>query len=103
MLQMTPTRLPEAVQYGMVGVNSEAISTAPVPVGALKYTTYGRGCGAEGWQEYRQVNDSCQGSTCPKGDLFNKKNIGPTNNVATVICCTTSSRKGENQTMIGDA
>ncbi len=54
-------RVAEALEYGMVGINTGLISTAEVPFGGVKQSGLGREGGAQGIEEYVEVKYLCLG------------------------------------------
>lgn len=48
-------RVSEALEYGMVGVNDTAISTAQIPFGGVKHSGFGREGGHYGVEEYLNI------------------------------------------------
>lgn len=49
------TRVSEALEYGMIGINTGRISTAQAPFGGVKMSGYGREGGTYGIEEYLQL------------------------------------------------
>ncbi|MEW6704225.1 MAG: NAD-dependent succinate-semialdehyde dehydrogenase [Pseudomonadota bacterium] len=54
-------RVGEALEYGMVGVNTGLISTAEVPFGGVKQSGLGREGGRQGIEDYLEVKYLCLG------------------------------------------
>lgn len=54
-------RVGEALEYGMVGVNTGLISTAEVPFGGVKQSGLGREGGRQGIEDYVEVKYLCLG------------------------------------------
>ena len=54
-------RVGEALEYGMVGVNTGLISTAEVPFGGVKQSGLGREGGHQGIEDYLEVKYLCLG------------------------------------------
>ncbi|RZI79899.1 MAG: NAD-dependent succinate-semialdehyde dehydrogenase [Rubrivivax sp.] len=54
-------RISEALEYGMVGVNTGLISTAEVPFGGVKQSGLGREGGRQGIEDYVEVKYICLG------------------------------------------
>jgi succinate-semialdehyde dehydrogenase / glutarate-semialdehyde dehydrogenase len=54
-------RVGEALEYGMVGINTGLISTAEVPFGGVKQSGLGREGGRQGIEEYVEVKYLCLG------------------------------------------
>jgi succinate-semialdehyde dehydrogenase / glutarate-semialdehyde dehydrogenase len=54
-------RVGEALEYGMVGVNTGLISTAEVPFGGVKQSGLGREGAAQGLEDYVEVKYLCLG------------------------------------------
>jgi succinate-semialdehyde dehydrogenase/glutarate-semialdehyde dehydrogenase len=54
-------RVGEALEYGMVGINTGLISTAEVPFGGVKQSGLGREGGAQGIEDYVEVKYLCLG------------------------------------------
>jgi succinate-semialdehyde dehydrogenase/glutarate-semialdehyde dehydrogenase len=54
-------RVGEALEYGMVGVNTGLISTAEVPFGGVKQSGQGREGGRQGIEDYVEVKYLCLG------------------------------------------
>jgi succinate-semialdehyde dehydrogenase / glutarate-semialdehyde dehydrogenase len=54
-------RVGEALEYGMVGINTGLISTAEVPFGGVKQSGLGREGGAQGIEDYLEVKYLCLG------------------------------------------
>ena len=54
-------RVGEALEYGMVGVNTGLISTAEVPFGGIKQSGLGREGGAQGIDDYVELKSLCLG------------------------------------------
>jgi succinate-semialdehyde dehydrogenase/glutarate-semialdehyde dehydrogenase len=54
-------RVGEALEYGMVGVNTGLISTAEVPFGGVKQSGLGREGGRQGMDDYVEVKYLCLG------------------------------------------
>jgi len=54
-------RVGEALEYGMVGINSGIISTAVAPFGGVKQSGMGREGGAAGIEEYLSTKYLCMG------------------------------------------
>jgi succinate-semialdehyde dehydrogenase / glutarate-semialdehyde dehydrogenase len=54
-------RVGEALEYGMVGVNTGMISTAEVPFGGVKQSGLGREGAQQGLEEYLEVKYLCLG------------------------------------------
>jgi succinate-semialdehyde dehydrogenase / glutarate-semialdehyde dehydrogenase len=54
-------RVGEALEYGMVGVNTGLISTAEVPFGGVKQSGLGREGGRQGMEDYVEVKYLCLG------------------------------------------
>ncbi len=54
-------RVGEALEYGMVGVNTGSISTAEVPFGGVKQSGYGREGSRHGIEDYLSVKYLCLG------------------------------------------
>jgi succinate-semialdehyde dehydrogenase/glutarate-semialdehyde dehydrogenase len=54
-------RVGEALEYGMVGVNTGLISTAEVPFGGVKQSGLGREGGRQGIDEYVEIKYLCLG------------------------------------------
>jgi succinate-semialdehyde dehydrogenase / glutarate-semialdehyde dehydrogenase len=54
-------RVGEALEYGMVGVNTGMISTAEVPFGGVKQSGLGREGGRQGIEDYVEVKYLCLG------------------------------------------
>jgi len=54
-------RVGEALEYGMVGVNTGLISTAEVPFGGVKQSGLGREGGQQGIDDYLEVKYLCLG------------------------------------------
>ena len=54
-------RVSEALEYGMVGVNTGLISTAEVPFGGVKQSGLGREGGRQGIEDYVEVKYICLG------------------------------------------
>jgi succinate-semialdehyde dehydrogenase/glutarate-semialdehyde dehydrogenase len=54
-------RVGEALEYGMVGVNTGLISTAEVPFGGVKQSGLGREGGAQGIEDYLEIKYLCLG------------------------------------------
>jgi succinate-semialdehyde dehydrogenase / glutarate-semialdehyde dehydrogenase len=54
-------RVGEALEYGMVGVNTGMISTAEVPFGGVKQSGLGREGARQGLEEYLEVKYLCLG------------------------------------------
>ena len=52
-------RISEALQFGMVGVNTGRISTAQAPFGGIKQSGMGREGGRYGLEEYLQLKYHC--------------------------------------------
>jgi succinate-semialdehyde dehydrogenase/glutarate-semialdehyde dehydrogenase len=52
-------RVSEALEYGMVGVNSGVISTEVAPFGGVKQSGLGREGGAEGIEAYLETKYVC--------------------------------------------
>ena len=53
-------RFSEALEFGMVGVNTGSISRASIPFGGVKYSGFGREGGRQGLDEYLQTKYICQ-------------------------------------------
>lgn len=58
-------RVSEALEYGMVGVNTGMISTAVAPFGGVKESGLGREGGKYGIDEYLEVKYICMGGIAP--------------------------------------
>ncbi|MFN3860360.1 MAG: NAD-dependent succinate-semialdehyde dehydrogenase [Roseateles sp.] len=54
-------RVGEALEYGMVGINTGLISTAEVPFGGVKQSGLGREGGRQGLEDYVEVKYLCLG------------------------------------------
>ena len=54
-------RVAEALEYGMVGINTGLISTAEVPFGGVKQSGLGREGGRQGLDDYLEVKYLCLG------------------------------------------
>jgi succinate-semialdehyde dehydrogenase/glutarate-semialdehyde dehydrogenase len=54
-------RVAEALEYGMVGINTGLISTAEVPFGGVKQSGLGREGGRQGIEDYLEVKYLCLG------------------------------------------
>jgi succinate-semialdehyde dehydrogenase / glutarate-semialdehyde dehydrogenase len=54
-------RVSEALEYGMVGVNTELISTAEAPFGGIKMSGHGREGSHYGMNDYMEINNLCLG------------------------------------------
>ncbi|MCE4554886.1 NAD-dependent succinate-semialdehyde dehydrogenase [Pelomonas cellulosilytica] len=54
-------RVGEALEYGMVGINTGLISTAEVPFGGVKQSGLGREGGRQGIEDYLEVKYLCLG------------------------------------------
>lgn len=54
-------RVAEALEYGMVGVNTGMVSTAVAPFGGIKESGFGREGGSYGIDEYLDVKYVCLG------------------------------------------
>ncbi len=54
-------RVSEALEYGMVGVNTGLISTAEAPFGGIKQSGLGREGGKQGLDEYQEIKYICLG------------------------------------------
>jgi succinate-semialdehyde dehydrogenase/glutarate-semialdehyde dehydrogenase len=54
-------RVGEALEYGMVGINTGLISTAEVPFGGVKQSGLGREGGRQGIEDYVEVKYLCLG------------------------------------------
>jgi len=54
-------RVAEALEYGMVGINTGLISTAEVPFGGVKQSGIGREGGAQGIDDYLELKYLCLG------------------------------------------
>ncbi|RZL37768.1 MAG: aldehyde dehydrogenase family protein, partial [Rubrivivax sp.] len=54
-------RVGEALEYGMVGINTGLISTAEVPFGGVKQSGQGREGGRQGIEDYVEVKYLCLG------------------------------------------
>jgi succinate-semialdehyde dehydrogenase/glutarate-semialdehyde dehydrogenase len=54
-------RVAEALDYGMVGINTGLISTAEVPFGGVKQSGLGREGGRQGIEDYVEVKYLCLG------------------------------------------
>ncbi len=54
-------RVGEALEYGMVGINTGLISTAEVPFGGVKQSGYGREGSRHGLEEYLELKYLCLG------------------------------------------
>ena len=54
-------RVSEALEYGMVGVNTGLISTAEVPFGGLKQSGLGREGARQGIEDYIELKYVCLG------------------------------------------
>lgn len=54
-------RVSEALEYGMVGVNTGLISTAEAPFGGIKQSGLGREGGKQGLEEYQEIKYICLG------------------------------------------
>ncbi|MBA4218169.1 MAG: succinate-semialdehyde dehydrogenase (NADP(+)) [Methylibium sp.] len=54
-------RVGEALEYGMVGINTGLISTAEVPFGGIKQSGLGREGGRQGIEDYVEVKYLCLG------------------------------------------
>ncbi len=54
-------RVQEALEYGMIGVNESAISSAEVPFGGVKHSGFGREGGRYGIDEYCHIKYVCLG------------------------------------------
>ena len=54
-------RVGEALEYGMVGVNTGLISTAEVPFGGVKQSGLGREGGRQGMEDYLELKYLCLG------------------------------------------
>jgi succinate-semialdehyde dehydrogenase / glutarate-semialdehyde dehydrogenase len=54
-------RVGEALEYGMVGINTGLISTAEVPFGGVKQSGLGREGGAQGIEDYIELKYLCLG------------------------------------------
>ncbi len=54
-------RVAEALEYGMVGINTGLISTAEVPFGGVKQSGLGREGGRQGIEDYVEVKYLCLG------------------------------------------
>ncbi|MDE2567217.1 MAG: NAD-dependent succinate-semialdehyde dehydrogenase [Burkholderiales bacterium] len=54
-------RVAEALEYGMVGINTGLISTAEVPFGGVKQSGLGREGGAQGIEDYVETKYLCLG------------------------------------------
>lgn len=53
------TRVSEALQYGILGVNSGLISAESAPFGGVKQSGLGREGGREGIEDYLEAKDTC--------------------------------------------
>jgi succinate-semialdehyde dehydrogenase / glutarate-semialdehyde dehydrogenase len=58
-------RVAEALEYGMVGINTGLISTAEVPFGGVKQSGLGREGGRQGLDEYLETKYLCLGDLDP--------------------------------------
>jgi succinate-semialdehyde dehydrogenase/glutarate-semialdehyde dehydrogenase len=58
-------RVGEALEYGMVGVNTGLISTAEVPFGGVKQSGLGREGARHGLEEYLEMKYLCLGGIRP--------------------------------------
>jgi succinate-semialdehyde dehydrogenase/glutarate-semialdehyde dehydrogenase len=54
-------RVSEALEYGMVGINTGIISTEHVPFGGVKQSGYGREGSSHGIDEYVEMKYLCVG------------------------------------------
>ena len=54
-------RVSEALEYGMVGINTGLISTAEVPFGGVKQSGLGREGGRQGIEDYLEIKYLCLG------------------------------------------
>jgi succinate-semialdehyde dehydrogenase/glutarate-semialdehyde dehydrogenase len=54
-------RVGEALEYGMVGINTGLISVAEVPFGGVKQSGLGREGGRQGIEDYVEVKYLCLG------------------------------------------
>jgi succinate-semialdehyde dehydrogenase/glutarate-semialdehyde dehydrogenase len=54
-------RVAEALEYGMVGINTGLVSTAEVPFGGVKQSGLGREGGRQGIEEYLELKYLCLG------------------------------------------
>ncbi len=54
-------RVAEALEYGMVGINTGLIATAEAPFGGVKYSGLGREGGRQGIEEYVELKTLCLG------------------------------------------
>ena len=54
-------RVAEALEYGMVGINTGLISTAEVPFGGVKQSGLGREGARQGMDDYVEVKYLCLG------------------------------------------
>jgi succinate-semialdehyde dehydrogenase/glutarate-semialdehyde dehydrogenase len=58
-------RIAEALEYGMVGINTGLISTAVAPFGGVKSSGIGREGSRYGIQEYLEIKYMCIGGISP--------------------------------------
>lgn len=58
-------RVAEALEYGMVGINETAISTAVAPFGGVKESGFGREGSRHGIKEYLELKYLCFGQVAP--------------------------------------
>jgi succinate-semialdehyde dehydrogenase/glutarate-semialdehyde dehydrogenase len=61
------TRVAEALEFGMVGINEGRISNASAPFGGIKMSGYGREGGEEGLLDYCSVQYLCYGHPEARG------------------------------------
>jgi succinate-semialdehyde dehydrogenase/glutarate-semialdehyde dehydrogenase len=59
-------RVAEALDYGMVGINTGLISSAEVPFGGVKQSGLGREGGRAGLDEYLEIKYLCMGDLLPR-------------------------------------
>ncbi|MFT9100023.1 MAG: NAD-dependent succinate-semialdehyde dehydrogenase [Zymomonas mobilis subsp. pomaceae] len=55
------SRLSDQLEYGMVGINYSALSTAEIPFGGVKESGLGREGGRQGLEEYQEIQYLCLG------------------------------------------
>ena len=60
-------RVGEALDYGMVGINTGLISTAEVPFGGVKLSGLGREGSRHGLEEFMELKYLCMGGISPAG------------------------------------
>lgn len=59
-------RVAEALECGIVGANTGAVSVAAAPFGGVKESGIGREGGRQGIDEYLEVKYLCMNNTAPK-------------------------------------